>query len=151
VRHMLNCHLHIRGCARLMAVLFVVQIVASSLCLLTAEAHAMPQIVSLPNVSMQNKDMDGNCAKQLYTADTSRDQQGSNHSEACFHCDQPDQLSSTVNAPVAPMLLVLADFVSLSVAPLLVQIATGQLTARTQTGPPRSSSLLYKTTQRIRV
>jgi len=146
VRRMLNRHLHIRGCARLMAVLFVVQIVASGLCLLTAEAHAMPQVVSMPN-----QDMDGNCAKPLSTVQSSRDQHSSDHSEACFHCDQPDQLSSTANAPVAPALLVLASFVSLPVAPLLVQIATGQLTARTPTGPPRSSSLLYTTTQRIRV
>jgi len=156
VRRMLNRHFHIRGCARLVAALFVVQIVASGLCLLTAEAHAMPQLVSMPNVSMQNvsmqnKGMDGSCAKPLSTVQSSRDQQSSDHSDACFHCDQPDQLSSTANAQPAPALLVLAGFVSLPAAPLLVQVATGQLTARTPTGPPRSSSLLYTTTQRIRV
>jgi len=127
---------------RLMVMLFAVQVMVGGFCLLTAEAHAMPQPV-------QTTDMDGHCAKSTHISLSH--EHGSNHSGNCYHCDQPDELSSSAFTSPAPMLLVLSDFISLPAAPLFDQAATGLLSTRTPTGPPRSSSLLYTTTQRIRV
>lgn len=143
--------MHMRGVSRLMAMLFAVQIVVGGFCLLTAEAHAMPQ-------AMQAQHVHAHCAKSSSSEHHQADHQlNADHQHSqddsgnCYHCDQPDELSSSAFTSAAPVLLVLSDFISLSVAPLSGKAATGLLTARTPTGPPRSSSLLYTTTQRIRV
>ncbi len=139
MRRMLTRKLHIRGFSRLMAVMFAMQIVVGGFCLLTAEAHAMPQ-------SVQAMDMDGNCSKSMHT---NYDEQTSDHSDACYHCDQPAELSNAGHASVLAVTLVLSDVIGLPAALLLNNEATGLFSARTPTGPPRSSSLLYTTTQRI--
>jgi len=143
---MLTRHLHIRGLSRLMAALFAMQIVVGGFCLLTAEAHAMPQ-------SVQTLAMDGNCAKPMQTSlqakQLAHDQQMPDHSDACYHCDQPAELSNASHASVVSVTLVLSDVVSLPTAPLFSSDATGLFSSRTPTGPPRSSSLLYTTSQRI--
>jgi len=133
---------------RLMAMLFAVQVMVGGFCLLTAEAHAMP-----PSMSMQGMAMDGSCAKSGHVDHNlnGQHQHEQDDSGNCYHCDQPDELSSSAFTSAAPVLLVLSDFISLPAAPLFDLAATGLLTARTPTGPPRSSSLLYTTTQRIRV
>jgi len=147
VRCMLNRYMHIRGgarsVARLMAMLFAVQIVVGGFCLLTAQAHAMPQAM---------QDVHAHCTKssQQHQPDHQlSDEHEQNHSDNCYHCDQPDELSSSSFTSAAPVLLVLSDVISLPAAPLFDQVATGLLTARIPTGPPRSSTLLYTTTQRI--
>jgi len=145
---MLTRKLHIRGVfrsmARLMAVLFAVQIMVGGFCLLTAEAHEMPQ-----SMQMQNMVMDGNCAKSMHTG--ANHNQDSDHSGNCYHCDQPDELSNASFTSMASVALVLTDVISLSAVTQFSSATTGLLTTRTPTGPPRSSSLLYTTTQRIRV
>jgi len=108
---------------------------------------------------MQNMVMDGNCAKPMQAQNhheqhaddlQAYDQQTPDHSDACYHCDQPAQLSNASHTSVVSATLVLSDVVSLPTAPLLNNEATsGLLSARTPTGPPRSSSLLYTTSQRI--
>jgi len=152
VRGMLMRKLHMRGAsrsmARLMSVLFAVQIVVGGFCLMSADVHAMPQ-------AMASVDMQAHCAKQaLSDADhqQSDDQQRSDHhSDNCYHCDQPDQLSTASGSFSAPVALLLPDMVAQPAAPLLHSVKTGLFSARTPTGPPRSSSLLYRQTQRIRV
>jgi len=145
---MLTRNLHTRGFSRLMVGLFAMQIVVGGFCLLTAEAHAMSQ-------SVQAMNMDGNCAKSMHTNQSShdqssQDQQTPEHSEACYHCDQPAELSNASHASVVSAALVLlSDIVSLPTAPLFSSDATGLFSTRTPTGPPRSSSLLYTTSQRI--
>jgi len=141
---MLNRYLHIRGFSRLMAGLFAMQVLVGGFCLLTAEAHAMPQ-----SMSMQGMAMDGNCAKAMHANQPGHDQQSSDHSDACYHCDQPAELSNAGLASVVALTLALSDVISLPAAQLLNNEATGLFSARTPTGPPRSSSLLYATTQRI--
>lgn len=125
-----------------MAVMFAMQIMVGGFCLLTAEAHAMP-------ASVHATDMDGHCAKPMHAA--SSDSGQSNHAGNCYHCDQPDELSISAYTSMAPVVLVLSDIVSLPAAPQFSRATTGMFSARTPTGPPRSSSLLYTTTQRIRV
>jgi len=146
VRRMLMRNKHIRGgfrsMARLMAVMFAVQIMVGGFCLLTAEAHAMPHAVQTQNVQ-------AHCAKSAH-ADATHEQD-TEHSGNCYHCDQPDELSSSAFTSVAPVMLVLSDIISLPAMPLSGLASTGLLSTRTPTGPPRSSSLLYTTTQRIRV
>ncbi len=143
---MLTRSKHIRGFSRsmtrLVAVMFAVQIVVGGFCLLTAEAHAMPQ-------SVQTTDVDGHCAKSTHVS--LNHEHGSDHSGNCYHCDQPDELSTSVFTSMAPIALVLSDFISLPVTPQPASAATGMFSTRTPTGPPRSSSLLYTITQRIRI
>jgi len=139
---MLTHALHIQKLSRLMAMLFAAQIIVGGFCLLPAEAHAMSQSVSTMAVH-------GHCAKSMQN--TANHDQDSDHSGNCYHCDQPDELSSSAFTSAMPMLLVLSDFISLPVAPQINGAATGLLSTRTPTGPPRSSSLLYTITQRIRV
>jgi len=139
---MLTRKLHIRGFSRLMAVMFAVQIVVGGFCLLTAEAHTMP-------TSVQTSDMDAHCAKSIDPI--SNHGQESDHSGNCYHCDQPDELSSSAFTSMAPIALALSGVISLPAAPQFGSTATGRLSSRTPTGPPRSSSLLYTITQRIRV
>jgi len=141
---MLTRNVLMRGICRLMTVFFAVQIIVGSLCLLTTEAHAMPQ-------SVQNMVLGGNCAKSTHANQGQyvQDQQTPDHSDACYHCDQPAQLSNANHASVVPVALVFTDVISLPVAPLLNSQTTGLFSSRTPTGPPRSSSLLYKTSQRI--
>ena len=140
---MLTRKLHIRGFSRLMTVMFAVQMVVGGFCLLTAEAHTMP-------ASVQSSDMDALCAKSI--GPISNHGQESDHSGNCYHCDQPDELSSSsFTSMAAPIALVLSGVISLPAAQQFGSTATGRLSLRTPTGPPRSSSLLYATTQRIRV
>jgi len=143
-----------RFISRLVAGLFAVQIVVTGFCLLTTQAHAMPmnQMQMAEMDSMQvSADMageiNGHCSKSSHM-----DGQHNNtaHSGGCFHCDEPDQFVKVAAADVAPVNLVL---VALSVLPQMPALAAwDEITAfYTPTGPPRSSSLLYTTTQRIRV
>ena len=160
VRGMLGRHLHIRGVsrsmARLMAVLFAVQIVVGGFCLMTADVHAMPQ-------AMASVDMQANCARlapasanhglhldRLGYFDHS-DHHSGNHSDNCYHCDQPDELSNVSASFSAPIALLLPDVISFPAEPLLYGVKTELLSTRMPTGPPRSSSLLYTQTQRILV
>jgi len=124
-----------------MAVMFAMQIMVGGFCLLTAEAHAMPASVHAEN-------MDAHCAKPMHAVS---DNGASDHSGNCYHCDQPDELSTSSHTSAAPVMLVLSDIIGLPITPQLSRVNTGMFSARTPTGPPRSSSLLYTTTQRIRV
>jgi len=136
---MLTRKLPRRGLSRLMTLLFAMQIIVGGFCLLTAEAHAM-------SLSVQTMAMDGNCGKSM---DPDHNQQVPDHSDACYHCDQPAELSNANPASIAGVTLVLSDVIRLPSAPLFSHTATGLFYAQMPTGPPRSSSLLYTTSQRI--
>jgi len=136
---MLTHNLPLRGFSRLLAVMFAVQIVVGGFCLLTVEAHAMP-------ASVQTMNMDTHCAKSMHTI--SNHEHESDHSGNCYHCDQ---LFSSAFTPMVPVSLALSGVISLPAAPQFGSTTTGRLSARIPTGPPRSSSLLYTITQRIRV
>ncbi|MDQ6968956.1 MAG: hypothetical protein Q9M16_00415 [Mariprofundus sp.] len=147
IRRMLTHYLHTRGLSRLMAVLFAVQIVVGGFCLLTSEASAMPQA---------NQNMHAHCEISNDVAvdgtvneHVAGDQHAQDHGNNCFHCDQPDQLSNSASSLLVSMLLVLSDEISLPAVVEFDSNTTGLLSTRTPTGPPRSASLLYSTSQRI--
>ncbi|MDQ6972439.1 MAG: hypothetical protein Q9M30_07310 [Mariprofundaceae bacterium] len=135
---------HIRGASRLLAGLFAVQLVLTGFCLLTADAHAMP----MPQMNAQQAaDMDGMCAK---SSAHSAKHDVHEHSGGCFHCDDADQFVKAGTADVAPASLVLLALSVLPDMPVLMAWDESSFD-HTTTGPPGSASLLYTTTQRIRV
>jgi len=137
--------LHDRTFSRMITVLFSVQLMVGSLCLLTLDAHAMSQPEGVQHVQVQNVQVYGTRAGQT------SDQHGRSHSGNCYHCDQLDQLSNVVFLSVSPFALLLSGIDSLSVVRFSDSDARQATIRRSPTGPPRSSSLLYIITQRIRV
>ncbi len=135
---MLKLGQHMRVFSRLMIGLFAMQVLVGGFCLLTSEAHAMPQ-------SVHTHDISAHCAKSV-DADH---QHSSDHADSCYHCDQPDELSNPAFSSTVSMPLVFSDVSIMPAALLSMHDASGFLSTRTPTGPPRSSSLLYTTTQRI--
>ena len=124
--------------------LFAVQVLAAGFCLLTPDTHAAnahPADMQMP----MSADMMTHCDNAAKT-----ETNHASHDGACAHCDQPDELiqskTSTFNIDFdLPVLQVV------SVATDLPAPASIDLAVRTPTGPPRSSSLIYTTTQRIRI
>jgi len=141
---MLNRKMNLRGLSRLMIGLFAVQVLAAGFCLLTPETHAAnahPVDMQMP----MSGDMMAHCDN-----DAKAESGHAGHGGACAHCDQPDELvqskASTFNIDLdLPVMLVASVEIDLP-APVSVDLAM-----RTPTGPPRSSSLIYTTTQRIRI
>ncbi|HKI61296.1 MAG TPA: hypothetical protein VKA31_03295 [Mariprofundaceae bacterium] len=127
---------HASGLSRLIAGLFAMQVIVTGFCMIPTQAHAVPQ-------SVQSTDMGTHCAK-AHAGDHQ-------HSSSCYHCDQPDELSSSNLASFATVALLLPGVISAPVFPQWQDVSSGLLSTRTPTGPPRSSSLLFTTTQRIRV
>jgi len=131
---------HIRKLARLFAGAFAVQVIAAGACLMVPEAHAMP--------------MDGNAAVMAHCTDM---EMASDHAmpmqhgdkSACPHCNQPDSITPAHLAfdHLPAMVAILVAAPQLPVA----EAADPAFTLRTPTGPPRSASLIYQTTQRIRI
>lgn len=138
---MLNRKLNLRGFSRLMVGLFAVQVLAVGFCLLTPQIHAASAVdKSIP--------MSGEIA--FHCESNVKAKPGHAEHTACAHCDLPDELVTSkvsgFNMDVElPALALVATAIELS-APLSID-----LSVRIPTGPPRSSSLLYTTTQRIRV
>ncbi len=141
---MLNRKLNLRGLSRLMIGLFAVQVLAAGFCLLTPDTHAANAQAAGMQMAMSG-DMMAHCDKAAKT-----ETEHAGHDGACAHCDQPDELlqskASTFNSDFdLPVLQVV------SVASELPVPVSLDMTVRTPTGPPRSSSLIYTTTQRIRI
>ncbi|MDQ6965987.1 MAG: hypothetical protein Q9M23_03570 [Mariprofundaceae bacterium] len=143
-----------RFVSRLVAGLFAVQIVVTGFCLLTTQAHAMP-MAHMDGHSMSASHMTDSMTAEM-AEHCSKPMQGSGHdadssqSDGCFHCDEPAQFVKAGNVDMTPVSLVL---VALSVLPEMPVLAAGSETTsfHTPPGPPDSSSILYTTTQRIRV
>jgi hypothetical protein len=129
---------HASGFSRLIAGLFAMQVIVTGFCMITAEAHAMPQ-------SVQSSEMGTHCAK----AGPAGEHQ--NHSGSCYHCDHPDELSNSTLSSFAAVALLLPGVISAPDLPQWHEVSSGLLSSRTPTGPPRSSSILFTTTQRIRI
>jgi len=140
---------HTRRLSRLFAGLFAVQIVITGFCLLTSQAHAMP-MEQMSGHSMSDTQMgntSGHCSESMQGKAQHSD---ASHSDGCFHCDEPAQFVKAGTADVTPVNLVL---VALSLLPEMPALAAWDeaIAFYAPTGPPRSSSLLFTTTQRIRV
>ncbi|MDX8390976.1 MAG: hypothetical protein R8K53_00150 [Mariprofundaceae bacterium] len=137
---------HVRGLSRFLAGVFAVQLVLTGFCLLSNDAHAMPMAqIKVMQAGDMIDDVAAHCGKAV-----NHDEQ--HHSDACFHCDEQTLFmkSASSDAPAFSPLLI---FVVLSILPEIQAVNTVGEAAlfRTPTGPPRSSSLLYTTSQRIRV
>jgi len=142
---------HARAFSRLMAGLFAMQLVLTGFCLLTEDAHAMP-MAAMNQMSAQHAgDFASHCSKtaphddehQAHSSDAD-----SHHSDGCFHCDDSDMFVkvATVDIPVfSPVLALMVIMPEAAVWSATRAVTTNQIS----TGPPRSSSLLYTTTQRI--
>jgi len=137
----------LRNVARLVTLLFAVQVVAAGACLLTPQAHATPVVQHLAH---QNDESHAPCADQTGDHD-GMSHRAHDHGDACFHCDEPDvSLIATPPPLQAPTLL--ATLVMVPSEPVFGQQMLRQLRfVRTPTGPPRSASLLYTTSQRLRI
>ncbi|WP_196795099.1 hypothetical protein [Mariprofundus ferrooxydans] len=137
---MLRHKLHFRGLSRLMAGLFAMQIIVTSVCMLSAQAHAMP-------ASAMKHDAHVSYAAS-HCANTPSGHQASGH--GCFHCDHPDEMSNGSFSSLVHVAVLLPGSISAPEARVWGHV-TEQLSSRIPTGPPRSSTLLYTTSQRIRI
>lgn len=137
---MLKFKLHRRALSRLFAGLFAVQLFAAGFCLMMPQVHAMPMLKATHSMA------DAEHCTQPMEARMSHD---ADHA-SCTHCDQPDSFLQNASAPVQPDLETLPD---LPAAPAIVEQSSRSVSffARTPTGPPRSSSLLYHISPRILV
>lgn len=140
---------HTQRFSRLMAGLFAVQVIVAGFCLMPVKAHAssMPQMAApMPQMTSAHAGMaTDHCASMA-----AEHAHNSQHRAPCVHCDQPDAMAqafAAIDHADLPLLPVLAFADSAQ----LVPAEQGLLSARVATGPPRSSSLIYTTTQRIRI
>lgn len=135
--------------SRLVAGLFAVQIVVTGFCLLSSHAHAMPmhQMSSSSLSHTMMTGMDGACGK---SAHMDGEHNGTSHSGGCFHCDEPDQFVKAAPVDVTPVSVILAC-VALMQSDMNPGVSEMPVGVSLSTGPPRSSSLLFTTTRRIRV
>jgi len=123
-----------------MAGLFAMQIMVGAFCLLTTDAHAMPMVQHA--VADQ---MDAHCTNAPL-----HQQHDPAHSGACYHCDQPDELSNTSFSSLVQVAILLPGMIA-DHAMQSSSHVSGLHFSRTPTGPPRSSTLLYTTSPRIRI
>ena len=135
---------HVRRWAGALVMLFAFQVVVAGFCLLTREAHAAP----MPDMSMVQTEqhVGGSCAQASQT-----DPSAPAHSSGdCFHCNKQTPFVKTA-APDVPAFAPLLAFVA--IAPEWTEQAAivPSVAPDSATGPPRSSSLLFTTTRRIRV
>jgi len=128
-----------RNTSRLMAALFAMQVMVAGFCMITAEAQAMPyQDIS------HAMDMGAHCDKS-----DSTDEHHQDSSDSCYHCDQPDEAVHSNIMSFMSVAMLLPGVISTPAHQQWLDVSSGQCLSRTPTGPPRSSSLLYSTSQRI--
>ena len=139
---MLKKKLYRRGLSRLVAGLFSVQLLVAGLCLMMPQAHAMPMVKAAHSIP-DSMDKTGHCTPAM----TATMRHGAGHT-ACTHCDQPDSFLQNASTPIQLDLAMLPDLLAAPGASGWISRSIS-LFSRTPTGPPRSSSLLYQTTQRI--
>ncbi|WP_161984372.1 hypothetical protein [Mariprofundus erugo] len=125
---------------RLMAMLFAMQMVVTGFCVLAPQAHAMPMVAH----AMMQADMAGACADVA-----SMHSHPVKHGHACAHCDQTDTLTPVQldQDHTTPLLAMVAEYGR----PALFSLSGVTGLSSLSRGPPRSASLLFTTTQRIRI
>ena len=114
--------------------------------MMAPDVHAMPMAPASSHAASHSMDMSADhCAiPALESQDAGTDQ------SACSHCNQPDELLQNIQSSTNGDLQFIA-YISLQQHDIsFFQPALG-LTSQVPTGPPKSSSLLYNTTQRIRI
>jgi len=135
---------HIRKLARLFAGVFAVQVIAAGACVMVPAVHAMPMQAMTSVMSH----CDGMAMGKAMAHAMPMQHDHAGHS-ACPHCDQPDSMAvahlSIDHAPVVMAMLPVETVLSAAA------LAEPALAVRVPTGPPRSASLIFHTTQRIRI
>lgn len=121
-----------------MAGLFAMQLFAAGFCLMIPQAHAMPMAMGIS----YSADMVAE-----HCSEPKNDKM--NHS-ACTHCNQPDELFQIYKVPVDSELTVIA-VINVELQETNARNSTLTLTSLMPTGPPRSSSIIYTITKRIRI
>lgn len=139
---MIGRKLYTRSISRLMVGLFAMQLFAAGFCLMVPQAHAMPMAMGISHSADMVAE---HCAEPMNEKMSSQ----MDHS-ACTHCDQPDELFQSYKAPIDSELTVIA-FIKVELQEINVSNSALTLTSLIPTGPPRSSSLIYTTTKRIRI
>jgi hypothetical protein len=143
VGHMLNSKRHLRGFSRFMIGLFAVQVLAAGFCLVTPEVHAAKAHAMDMQMPMSD-DMASHCESNVKA-----ESDHAGHS-ACAHCDLPDELVTSKVSGFDMDFELPAQALVAAAIEFSASLST-DFSVRTPTGPPRSSSLLYTTTQRILV
>ena len=139
-----------RRFARLLTLLFAAQVIAGGFCLMSAQAHEVHlhgTHQAMGMAAMADTAIHANCAAMVQPASAS---QHAHHANGCIHCDQQTALNN-VHADQFSAAWMLTQPVTWIDAPSLQPLHAGLFAAHTPTGPPRSSSLLFTITQRIRV
>lgn len=135
MRHMFLLKRHRLSLSHLMIALFVVQLLATSFCVMQAHATSM-----VNTVGYQSE----HCTNMAQEKNNHYDQRS-----ACTHCDQPDELRQVHQDTTNIVYHAISDVIWLNIpAPYNHSIPSRLFFP---TGPPKSSTLLYTTTQRIRL
>ncbi len=139
-----------------MVALLVVQSIAAGFCLMAPSATmpvlSMEQAMTDSSESSMGHRDSAHCHPSFSIHSVSENAPEKRMPKApCAHCDQPDQLLlSTLQADDLDGLHHLVGSLSL-LSVSLVPVMAQRIHTRINTGPPRSSSLLYTTTQRLRI
>ena len=143
---MFMCKLHIRNTSRLMAGLFAMQLFAGAFCMMTPAVHAKP----VANMSSHEMSSHHITAANEHCATTASESPNAEHQQACAHCNQPDEVLQNAQLSVDSSLQFIA-YVDMKWHETDLFQAGSLLNSLVPTGPPKSSSLIYTTTQRIRI
>jgi len=129
---------------------FAVQILVSSLCISTS-AQAMETISPEHcQQTMANSEMDHGMMHQAMSEMPMQAQPEQMPKSACSHCDSQDEVALFVNdLDISSPHLILA-FVVMETFSIHSEAELPDFSERAQ-APPRSSTTLYTTTQRIRI
>jgi len=126
------------------SVIFAMQLLASSLCIVTPAQATEAVSNGHCHQSMHSMNM-GHTAKAMHPSLPRK------HDTACTHCDSPQNLNTTVQAAdLVPAAMLLAVVVPLAEIASPAAVHTSGFADRAQ-APPDSSDTLFTTTQRIRI
>ncbi len=138
-----------RRFVRLLTLLFAAQVVAGGFCLMSAQAHELNLAMhAMDHSASSMPEMHAGCTANASQSDSS---QHTAHDDGCSHCNQPTAMTGNLHTFQFADIGVLAQPITLIDVTTLHPVHTGFYAQRTPTGPPRSSSLLFTITQRIRV
>jgi len=132
------------------ALVFAVQLLASTLCLVSSAQAAEEIKASHCHESMQ-RDSEQHASMQHEMGDRSMQSQPEpSPMSACSHCASPENFALFVNNLDLSSTDLLLAFIVVETA-LTTSETTSQNSVDRAQAPPRSSTTLYSTTQRIRI
>lgn len=132
---------HINKLSRLMMGLFLAQVLVAGFCVIAPQMHraTATEIDHHYSASAAHCDKDMSSMNMDYHA---------SHDGVCEHCDSPDELLTKVSTPDYSLALSLVTVILLSDWDAHSDIVESFAYSNS---PPKSASLLYNTTKRIRI